>query len=183
MTVEELVRIIEGLSQAELRRLAQQVPGLREAAEREALAEAGVAYQVGEPDGTKGVEAAAKPPIGHRLTPEERRAMSRQDLAARYKHAVQWTEHPWVVRVAGYRGGRPIILGSSIPVRSIAIYHVRHGMNIDAILEGFPHLRESQVYDALSYYYDHRDEIEADIEADSVERLIQEYPAGKYELP
>jgi len=119
--------------------------------------------------------------MGEGLVLEERRAMGREELAAQYKNPVQWTEHPWVVRVEGYRGGRPIILGSSIPVRSIAIYYLKHGMDIDDILEGFPHLREAQVYDALSYYYDHQEEIEADIEADSVERLMKEYPAGKYE--
>lgn len=156
----------------ELRELIQRVPGVREAieaVERRHVAETSALYRM-EP---AQIEREA-------LTPEQRRAMSREELAARYKNPVQWTDHPWVVRVEGYRGGRPIILGSSIPVRSIAIYYLRHGMPIDDILEGFPHLRESQVYDALSYYYDHREEIEEDIEADSVERLMEEYPPGKY---
>ena len=37
------------------------------------------------------------------LGSEEQRTMSRTELAARYKNPVQWTEHPWVVRVEGYQ--------------------------------------------------------------------------------
>ena len=37
------------------------------------------------------------------LGAEEQRAMGRTELAARYKNPVQWTEHPWVVRVEGYQ--------------------------------------------------------------------------------
>jgi len=139
---------------------------------QEQLAEARVTYQA-EKTGTDAKED---------LAPEKRRDLSREEIAAGYKNPVQWTEHPWVVQVEGYRGGRPIILGSSIPVRSIAIYYLRHSMDMDDILEGFPHLRAAQVYDALSYYYDHQEEIENDIEADSVERLMKEYPPGKHEL-
>jgi len=179
MSVEELADRVRRLSRDELHELVQRVPGLREAveaAERKPLAEARVAYQV------ETTERSPEAEMREVLTPVEWRFMSREEMAARYKNPVQWTEHPWVVQVEGYRGGRPIILGSSIPVRSIAIYYLRHGMDIDDILEGFPHLREAQVHDALSYYYDHREEIEEDIEADSVERLMKEYPPGKYEL-
>ncbi|MDR4497506.1 MAG: hypothetical protein MRK02_06225 [Candidatus Scalindua sp.] len=31
----------------------------------------------------------------------------------------------------------------------------------------FPHLNLSQIYDALSYYYDHKDESDKDIESGS----------------
>lgn len=174
MSVEEMAERVRQLNRDELRELIERVPELRgvmETVERRRVAETSATYRM-EPAQTE----------REALTPEQRRAMSREELAARYKHPVQWTDHPWVVRVEGYRGGRPIILGSSIPVRSIAIYYLRHGMHIDDILEGFPHLRKSQVYDALSYYYDHREEIEEDIEADSVERLMEEYPPGQYEL-
>jgi len=38
-----------------------------------------------------------------------------------------------------------------------------------------PHLGLSQVYDALSYYYDHKDEIDRDIDSDTEDKIKQEY--------
>ena len=89
------------------------------------------------------------------------------------------TSHPYIVRVEGICGGRPIIIGTRTPVRSIVGYH-KMGMSVEDILEGLPHLKPAHVYDALSYYYDHQEEIEQDIEADSEERLMKIYPPGQY---
>lgn len=38
-----------------------------------------------------------------------------------------------------------------------------------------PHLNLAQIYDALSYYYDHKDEIDRDIDSDSDEKIRQEF--------
>lgn len=89
------------------------------------------------------------------------------------------TNHPFIVWVEGICGGRPIIVGTRTPVRSIVGYH-KMGMSVEDILEGLPHLKPVHVYDALSYYYDHQDEIEQDIRADSEERLMKTYPPGQY---
>jgi len=89
------------------------------------------------------------------------------------------TSHPFVVRAKSICGGRPIIVGTRTPVRSIVGYH-KMGMSVEDILEGLPHLEPVHVYDALSYYYDHQDEIEQDIRADSEERLMRMYPPGQY---
>jgi uncharacterized protein (DUF433 family) len=89
------------------------------------------------------------------------------------------TSHPYIVRVEGICGGRPIIVGTRTPVRSIVGYH-KMGMSVEDILEGLPHLKPVHVYDALSYYYDHQDEIDQDIRADSEERLMKTYPPGQY---
>lgn len=89
------------------------------------------------------------------------------------------TNHPFVVRVEGICGGRPIIVGTRTPVRSIVGYH-KMVMSVGEILEGLPHLKPVHLYDALSYYYDHQDEIEQDIRADSEERLMRMYPPGQY---
>jgi len=89
------------------------------------------------------------------------------------------TNHPYIVRVEGICGGRPIIIGTRTPVRSIVGYH-KMGMSVEDILEGLPHLKPAHVYDALSYYYDYQEEIEQDIEADSEERLMKIYPPRQY---
>ncbi|MBI1802382.1 MAG: DUF433 domain-containing protein [Chloroflexi bacterium] len=68
-------------------------------------------------------------------------------------------QHPYIERRAGVVGGEPVITGTRVAVRLIAGWH-RMGLIVDAIVAMYPHLNDAQVYDALSYYYDHKDEIE-----------------------
>ena len=70
--------------------------------------------------------------------------------------------HPYIERRAGVQGGRPVIKGSRFPVSSIVQNHCR-GLSVDEIIDIFPWLRPEEVYDALSYYYDHRAQIEEEI--------------------
>lgn len=72
------------------------------------------------------------------------------------------TEHPHIVKVPGVRGGQPIISGTRIPVWLIAA-NWEEGCTPQEILEHYPQLAPAQLYDALSYYYDHPEEIEAQI--------------------
>jgi uncharacterized protein (DUF433 family) len=83
-------------------------------------------------------------------------------------------EHAYIERVEGIQGGRPVIKGTRIPVRSIVIYH-RMGSIPEEIQIKLPHLNLAQIYDALSYYYDFKDEIDQDIDADSEEKIKQEF--------
>jgi uncharacterized protein (DUF433 family) len=70
--------------------------------------------------------------------------------------------HPYVERRAEVHGGRPVIKGSRFPVSSIVLNH-RRGLSVDEILREFPQLTPAEVYDSLSYYYDHRSEIDDEI--------------------
>jgi uncharacterized protein (DUF433 family) len=70
--------------------------------------------------------------------------------------------HPHIERRPDVQGGRPVIRGTRFPVNSIVQNH-RRGLSVDEILREFPHLTPAQVYDALSYYYDHREEIDREI--------------------
>ena len=85
----------------------------------------------------------------------------------------QPTEHPYIVRREGFRGGRPILRGSSMPVWLVAAMW-RSGDTADDILRAYPHLEPAAVYDAISYYLDHRAEIEAQIEENRIERALKE---------
>jgi uncharacterized protein (DUF433 family) len=67
------------------------------------------------------------------------------------------TEHPHIVRLEGVCGGEPIIDGLRVAVRHVATLHVR-GETVPEIAEALG-LTEAQVFHALSYYSDHRDEI------------------------
>ena len=69
------------------------------------------------------------------------------------------TEHPHIVRLEGVCGGEPIVDGLRVTVRHAANLHL-HGETIAEISEALG-LTEAQVIHALSYYFDHRDEIGA----------------------
>ncbi|MFQ6093930.1 MAG: DUF433 domain-containing protein [bacterium] len=69
------------------------------------------------------------------------------------------TEHPHIGRVEGIRGGEPIIRGTGISVR-IVVERTRLGDKPGRIADDYPPLTLAQVYDALSYYYEHPQEIE-----------------------
>lgn len=73
--------------------------------------------------------------------------------------------HPHVTRVSGRCGGRPVIRGTRFPVSSVVFYILRQGMTPEELVQEFPHLTLAQVYDALSYYYDHKDDIDEELAA------------------
>ena len=84
------------------------------------------------------------------------------------------TEYHYITRVPQIHGGRPIIKGTRTQVKTIVGYY-KLGLSVEEILEGLPHLSAAQIYEALSYYHDHAPEIEQDIEASRVDRLIERY--------
>jgi uncharacterized protein (DUF433 family) len=79
------------------------------------------------------------------------------------------TEHPYIVRTEEILGGEPVIKGTRTPVRAIVEWW-KFGTSPEEILENLPHLTLSQIFDALSYYADHRGEIEQYITENMVER-------------
>lgn len=62
------------------------------------------------------------------------------------------------------RRGRPHIIGTSVTVSDVAIAHIYHGQDADGIAAWYA-LSLPQVYAALAYYYDQKDEIDAQIHA------------------
>ena len=67
------------------------------------------------------------------------------------------TEHPHIVRLEGVCGGEPVIDGLRVAVRHVVTLHQR-GETILDIAEALG-ISEAQVFHALSYFFDHRDEI------------------------
>ena len=63
----------------------------------------------------------------------------------------------------GVVGGKPHIAGRRITVQNIAIWHEKMGKSADEICAEYD-LNLAEVYAALSYYFDHRDEIDQSIE-------------------
>ena len=67
------------------------------------------------------------------------------------------TEHPHIVRLEGVCGGEPVIDGLRVAARHVVTLH-RRGETILEIAEALG-ITEAQVFHALSYFFDHRDEI------------------------
>ena len=73
-------------------------------------------------------------------------------------------------------GGQPVIGGTRIRV-GIVLGCYRQGMSIEEIVQQYPAIKPADVHDALAYAYDHLDEIEADMAADT-EQAIKARHAG-----
>ena len=66
------------------------------------------------------------------------------------------------------------IKGTRVRVKNIII-HYKSGMSVEEILEGFPNITPAQFYDALSYYYDYKEEIEKEIRAEDLQEIEKEF--------
>ncbi|MEO1691146.1 MAG: DUF433 domain-containing protein [Cyanobacteria bacterium J06631_6] len=80
---------------------------------------------------------------------------------------VQSTEHLYVVRDENVLNGEPIIKGTRTPARAI-VETWRMGIPPEEIVNGLPHLNLAQIFNALSYYSDYQDEINAYIEQNRI---------------
>ncbi len=78
----------------------------------------------------------------------------------------------------GVCGGRPRIAGTRIRVQDIEIL-TEMGKSPDEIVCSYPHITLADVYAALAYYHDHREEIERQIQEDEefVEELKKNDPS------
>jgi uncharacterized protein (DUF433 family) len=78
----------------------------------------------------------------------------------------------------GICGGKPHVAGCRVKVQQVAIWHDRQGKSPDEIVAEYPALTLADVHAALAYYYDHREEIDADFRADEefVEGLKKKSP-------
>ena len=80
---------------------------------------------------------------------------------------LQTTEHAYIVTDTQILGGEPIIRGTRTPVRAI-IELWRLGIGPEEVPRRLPHLSLAQVFDALSYYSDHQEQINGYIERNHI---------------
>jgi len=78
----------------------------------------------------------------------------------------------------GVAGGKPRVAGHRITVQNIVIWHERLGRGADEICAEY-NLTLADVYAALAYYFDHREEIDRGIEESEafIEALRQHTPS------
>jgi uncharacterized protein (DUF433 family) len=79
----------------------------------------------------------------------------------------------------GVCGGRPRIAGHRIRVQDIYVWHERMGKSPDEIVSDFPQLTLADVYAALAYFWDHRDEILEDVKRQDefIEEMKTKHPS------
>jgi uncharacterized protein (DUF433 family) len=83
-----------------------------------------------------------------------------------------------IVKEPGYCGGKATIGNTRVRVNNVVFLH-KDGKTPDQILEHYPDLTFGQVHAALAYYYDHPQEIEAELAAD--EDWVKEHERFKAE--
>ena len=59
--------------------------------------------------------------------------------------------------------GVPILSGTRTKVVLIVIDHVGRGLDAHEIRREYPHLSLGQIHSALAYYYDHKEEMDAEV--------------------
>jgi len=78
--------------------------------------------------------------------------------------------HPYITHRKDIGSGSPIIIGTRTKVSNIIAYY-KLGYSPEELARELPHLTFSQIYDALSYYYEHQSEIDKEIDEDSEENV------------
>ncbi|OCQ97939.1 hypothetical protein BCD67_02055 [Oscillatoriales cyanobacterium USR001] len=66
----------------------------------------------------------------------------------------------------GFCGGQPCITGHRIKVQDVVIWHEEMGMSPEEIIYHYPSITLADVYAALTYYHDRREEIRTQIRED-----------------
>ena len=82
-------------------------------------------------------------------------------------------DYTYIVKQPGYCGGKAAIGATRVRVMNV-VFLWKQGKASAEILECYPDLTPAQVHAALTYYYDHTDEIEAELRRD-------EEAAGQFE--
>jgi uncharacterized protein (DUF433 family) len=77
-----------------------------------------------------------------------------------------------ITKTPGVCGGKACIAGHRIRVMDVVALHERWKRSPAEIADTYPTITLADVYAALAYYHDHRDEIEAEFERD---RQMDEY--------
>jgi uncharacterized protein (DUF433 family) len=86
---------------------------------------------------------------------------------------IERTEHPHVIKGGGL-GGQPRIDDQRISVLQIFALH-EAGETTEQILAGYPTLTPAEIHDAISYAYDHPDEMDYWVESMKLRSLLRDF--------
>lgn len=93
------------------------------------------------------------------------------------EHVAKRVAHPYIDPEPRASKGNPVVKGTRIKVIDIALRYELMGMTPDQIVEQFPHLTLPQIHDALSFYYEHKEELDRQSQRDQtvIEELKRQY--------
>ncbi len=72
----------------------------------------------------------------------------------------------------------PVMSGTTMKVVEVALEHLAYGWSPEELKYQHPYLSLGQIYSALAYYYDHKEELDKDIE-----RRLKQIDGFQAELP
>ena len=79
-----------------------------------------------------------------------------------------------IEKTPGVCGGRACIASHRIRVQDIVVWHEKRGYSPDEIVDMFPGITLADIYAALTYYFDNRQEIEDEFaKADEWAKWVQ----------
>jgi uncharacterized protein (DUF433 family) len=83
------------------------------------------------------------------------------------------------MRSSAIHGQKACVAGTRISVADVYVWHELMGKSPDQIVAEHPFLTLAQVHSALAYYYDHADEIRAQVKAgrDEAKRIQAANPS------
>jgi uncharacterized protein (DUF433 family) len=78
----------------------------------------------------------------------------------------------------------PLISGTTMKVVELVLAQTAYGWSAEELHIQFPNLTLGQIYSALAYYWDHREELDNDIEkriknVDSIQKSVPDLPLIK----
>lgn len=85
------------------------------------------------------------------------------------------TVFPHIVKTEGVCGGEAIIEETRIAVWHIVDYFYKAGMSVEDILADWDYLTPAQVFSALAYYHDNKEEIDRQRRENSYEYWQEHY--------
>ncbi len=92
----------------------------------------------------------------------------------------QQITHDHIEKTSGVVGGKARVAGHRIRVLDIVFWHEKRGQSPDVIVASiYPSITLADVYAALTYYHDHREEIEDSLQHERrlVEDMQARYPS------
>jgi uncharacterized protein (DUF433 family) len=88
------------------------------------------------------------------------------------------TSYPHITKDSAVCGGKACIKTTRIRVLDIVSATEQLALSPDEVCDQYPELTLAHVHSALAYYYDHREEIQAEIESErnAVDRFQRDHP-------
>ena len=119
---------------------------------------------------------------------ELQRLATKVDWLVSHPRHVPDPAYPNIVRVEGVQGGEPMVRDKYVPVSTVVAL-VQCGQTPEEIVDDYDEqLTLANVYSALSYYYDHQEEIDGYLSAhraaldEAVQLSKQNRPQGSGQL-